>query len=50
MDDIKILKGNIIYTKTKDELRYVNTVILCVKMESRRNLSDTSIPTWRGTN
>ena len=31
MDDIKILKGNIIYTKTK--LRYANTVILCVKME-----------------
>ena len=31
MDDIKILKGNIIYTKTKDE--YANKVILCVKME-----------------
>lgn len=33
MDDIKILKGNIIYTRRKMNLRYANTVILCVKME-----------------
>lgn len=33
MDDIKILKGNIIYTKTNLNLRYANKVILCVKME-----------------
>ena len=51
MDDIKILKGNIIYTKTKDEFEICeHGYLVCKDGKSRRNLSDTSIPTWRGTN
>ena len=51
MDDIKILKGNIIYTKTKDTFEICeHGYLVCKDGKVEGNLSDTSVSTWRGSN